>query len=162
MHAKGFTLIELVTLMVIVGIIAVFAVGRLDFTSVFEQRGVQDKVKAALQFARKAAVAGRRYVCVSTAGNRITLTLDTRLPETAGATFCDGSSAANLALPGPDGQCAAGVTNAVCSSAEATISSATATFAFDPQGRSTAAANVSVAVTGQSGVIVERGTGYVH
>jgi MSHA pilin protein MshC len=161
MRSGGFTLVELITTLIIVGIIAVFAIGRLDFAGVFEQRGKLDQVKAALQFARKAAVAQRRFVCVATVGNQLTLTLDTRVPE-AGAAFCDGSSSVNLDLPGRDGQCAGGVNNAVCSSADALIASATAAFAFDPQGRSTAASNVAVTVTGQPGVTVEAATGYVH
>jgi len=164
--------------MIIVGIIAVVAVGRLDFTSLFEQRGVQDRIKAALQFGRKAAVAQRRYVCVcvgtlssstcTAAGDRVSLSVDTRAPETAGATYCDVSSSANktnLTLAGIDRHCTDGATNAVCSTSKATIAAPSAgnyAFAFDPQGRRTTAGSFVVSVTGQSGVTVEVGTGYVH
>lgn len=170
---RGFTLIELVTMMIVIGIIAAYAVGRMDFTDVFEQRGKQDQVKAALQFARKAAVAQRRSVCVCvgtiaggacTGGDSITLNIDTRPPETVAAVFCDGSSGgaslAPLDLPGPDRDC--GAANRVCSGARAAIASATTTFSFDPQGRSSSAANITVTVTGQPGVTVEATTGYVR
>ena len=165
LRTRGFTLIELVTMMIIIGIISVFALGRLDFTTVFEQRGVQDKVKAALQFARRAAVAERRYICVAVAGGVITLKRDTRVPETTPATFCDGSAASNLDLPGPDRTCSPAASNAVCSSTHATITSTAAAIVFDPQGHSTAGAVATVTVPGQpSGVTVtvEGTTGYVH
>lgn len=173
----GFTLIELVMTLIVIGILAVFVTARLDFTSTFDQKGVRDKTVAALQFARKAAVAQRRNVCVCvgtkagatcTAGNRIALTIDTRTPETA-ATFCDGSSESNLNLPAPDRDCAGAGNNLVCSKTNAAIGSGSGgpDLCFDAQGRAlnaacAAAATVTLTVTGQSDITVVGEAGYVH
>lgn len=157
-HPAGFTLIELVMTLVVVGILAVFAVGRLDFVPTFEQRGVRDKLVAALGYARKAAVAQRRNVCVTIAGGTVTFTLDTRTPETTGVIFCDGTSSANLALPAPDRDCGGGG-NVICSRTNATIAGG-GTFLFDAQGA--ALATVIFTVTGQPNVTVEAQTGYAH
>jgi MSHA pilin protein MshC len=156
--AAGFTLIELVTTMVIVGILAVVAMGRMDFTSVFQQRGVYDKVKAGLEFARKAAVAKRRYVCVAVAGGTVTFTVDTAVPESTTGT-CPAATA--LTLPVPDGDCG-GAANAICSRSDATIGlvSGGSPFSFNAEGG--ASATVVLSVTGQSNVTVESTTGYVH
>lgn len=158
MRSHGFTLVEMVTTLIIVGIIGIFAVGRLDFNDVFEQRGVRDKVVAALQFVRKAAVAQRRYVCVVTNGGTVSFTIDTAVPENTASAFggtCPFAQA--LALPVADRDC--GVAgNAVCSRGHATIGGGN--FQFDPQGR--ASATTTFTVTGQSSITVEGESGHVH
>lgn len=68
----GFTVIELIATLIIIGILAVFAMPRLSLFAGIDEIGYRDQVVAALQFARKAAVAGRRYVEVSRSGNRLT------------------------------------------------------------------------------------------
>lgn len=155
---RGFTLIELVTTMLLVGILAVFAIGRLDFTSAFDEKAVHDKLMAGLQFARKAAVAQRRNVCVAVASNKATFTLDTRVPETTGAVFCNGSSSVDLALPSPDKTpgCSA---NQICASSGTTMTASTA-LTLDASGAATN--TVTLTTTGQPDITVEVGTGYVH
>lgn len=156
--AAGFTIIELVTTIIIVGILAVVVMGRLDFTSIFQQRGVADKLKAGLEFARKSAVAKRRYVCVAVSGGIVTFTIDTTVPESTSGT-CPGGAA--LALPAPDKDCA-GAGNAICSRSNATIGlvSGGSPFKFDAEGGASATAVFSV--TGQGNITVEAKTGYVH
>jgi MSHA pilin protein MshC len=56
-HSQGYTLIELVTVMVIVGILASVAGPHFFDQTTFTQRGYADEVTAAFQFAQKAAVA---------------------------------------------------------------------------------------------------------
>ena len=51
--------------MIIVGIMAVVALPRMSALSGYDERGLHDKLKAGLQFARKTAVASRRYVCLT-------------------------------------------------------------------------------------------------
>lgn len=163
----GFTLIELVTTMLIISILAVFALGRLNFTDEFDQRATRDKLLAALQYARKSAVAERRHVCVATASNQVSFTLDTRAPESS-VSFCDGSASINLNLPAADDHCG-GSTHQVCAPSGTSLTGTN--FSFDAAGGTSTTA--TFAVTGattftcgdgvSSGAIcVENNTGYVH
>lgn len=65
---RGFTLVELITVMVIVGILAVAVLPRFFTVSDFEDRGSADQVKALLRFAQKTAVAQHRNVSVAISG----------------------------------------------------------------------------------------------
>src|ERR1051325_9955736 len=75
-RARGFTLTELVAVMLIVAILAVTA------TSVFDRRtfdtaAFADQTFAQLAYAQKVAVAARRNVTVSVSGNTISLAMCT-------------------------------------------------------------------------------------
>ncbi len=71
---RGFTLVELITVMVIVGILALAALPRFFEKNTFDSRGYYDQVISTLRFAQKIAVAQRRFVCVTFTANSITLT----------------------------------------------------------------------------------------
>ena len=64
--ARGFTLVELITVMILVGILA-FAIVPVFNNRTFDERGFSDAVRSALQHARHVAVASRRHVCVAVA-----------------------------------------------------------------------------------------------
>lgn len=64
---RGFTLTELITIIVIVGILSVAALPRFFDNDVFQQRGAADQVKSALRIAQKAAVAKHTPVSVAVA-----------------------------------------------------------------------------------------------
>jgi MSHA pilin protein MshC len=154
---QGFTLPELVVTLVVVGILAVFALPRLSATSAVRERAEYDKVVAAIAYARKAAIAKRRYACVSVSGTAVTLTIDGNPPESTATPFggsCPFSTA--LDLPSRDQACAP---NQTCLQAS-TISATPTTFQFDALGR--ASATVTITMAGYPAITVEGETGYVH
>ena len=52
-RARGFTLIELIMVLLLLGILAVFALPRIDLTRGFDEVGYRDAVRATLEYARK-------------------------------------------------------------------------------------------------------------
>lgn len=65
---NGFTLVELITVMVIVGILAVSVLPRFFTVSDFEDRGSADQVKSLLRFAQKTAIAQHRNISLVISG----------------------------------------------------------------------------------------------
>jgi MSHA pilin protein MshC len=61
----GFTLVELITVMVIVGIISAIALPRLFDRGSFDSRGFYDQLIFSLRYAQKSAISQRRQVCVT-------------------------------------------------------------------------------------------------
>jgi MSHA pilin protein MshC len=76
----GFTIVELIVMIVIIGIIAVLALPRFADRSDFQARGFQDETRSLLRYAQKAAVAQRRNVCVTLGGTGVTMTIDNSTP----------------------------------------------------------------------------------
>jgi len=147
---RGFTLIELIMVMVVVGILAVFVAPSLFDAGVFRSRGFADQVQASLRYAQKVAIAQRRFVCVAfdTGADPDTMTL------TTGATAGCGA-----ALQSPTGD-PAYVVNAP---ANTTFAAVPANFSFDPQGSPSFAVTSTVTVTDAANPItIEAETGYVH
>lgn len=159
---RGFTLIELVMVLVLVGVLAVFVAPRMNLIGGFNDVGYRDKVRAALEFARKAAVSSRRTVQVTLGANSLTLTRQ-RCP-TDGLN-ADGSACAstldNLMLPAADKACAVG--NMVCAPLNVTLAGPNP-LTFNPLGQATAASYVyTVTGNGSSWTItVDAETGYVR
>ena len=139
---SGFTLVELITVIVLVGILAVAALPRFFDQNVFESRGFFDESKSLLRYGQKVAVAQRRTVCVALGGTGVALTI----ASAANAGACD----TPLALPNvPRG--GSGLVSSV------------AAFQFLSLGGTNQPANVTVTVTGATGTItVDRVTGHVR
>lgn len=157
-RGRGFTTIELVTVMIVIGIMAYFALPRLDILRGFDEEGYRDKVRASLQYARKAAVAQRRFACaVIDAAGDVTFTIESVEPENAGhSAVCPYGRP--LGLPATDAACG-GATNMICHPAGVTLTPA-ASIQFDPLGRATLGAgtytvsgggNPTITVTGETG-----------
>lgn len=88
---RGFTLVELITVMVIVGILAVSVLPRFFTVSDFEDRGSADQVKSLLRFAQKTAIAQHRAISVDISGGAATPNCTTTL--TGGNLTCEVKSA---------------------------------------------------------------------
>lgn len=149
MSARGFTLVELVVTMIIIGILAVAVIPRMDMLRGFDEIGYRDQVRAAFTYARKSAVAQRRSVRVTVATSALTVAVQRQTPEGEGAVAW-----ADLNLPGLNA-------NTINPPTGVTLNPTDDTITFDAQGRPDAAA--SFVVSGGAGTItVEAETGYVH
>ncbi|GAB3498213.1 hypothetical protein GCM10027399_23120 [Curvibacter fontanus] len=152
---SGFTLIELVMVLVLLGILAVFVLPRIDLTRGFDEVGYRDAVRATLEFARKSAVAERRNVRATLVGNNLTLTIENVGPESSTGLFPRA-----LALPTPDRRCG-GAANQLCAPGGLALSGP-ATLDFGPLGRPSGAATYTVTGDAPWTVTVEAETGHVH
>lgn len=151
----GFTLVELVTIMILVGILAVFVAPRFVDRRVFDTRGAFDEVSAALRFARQQAIAQRRVVCVTLTSNGLSV-FRALLPDQSA---CTATYLANPAT-GRDYQLA--MPNGIALAANGATSALPVTIRFDALGRSNAAAGCRVNGDGSLCLSVEADTGYVH
>jgi MSHA pilin protein MshC len=142
---QGFTLIELIMTMVIVGILAVVVAPRFLGTSVFQSRGFADQVQASLRYAQKEAIAQHQYVCAAFTTNSVTLW--------TGATAGCGTP-----LLSPTGG-----QYKVNAPAGITFFTVPAGFSFNALGQPTPNSKQTVKINGASNnIIVEAETGYVH
>ncbi len=69
-------MVELITIIVILGILAAVAIPRMNGATAFRAVEFRDKTIAALRFAQKTATSHRRMVCATFASDRLTLTID--------------------------------------------------------------------------------------
>ncbi|MFN0038592.1 MAG: GspH/FimT family pseudopilin [Burkholderiales bacterium] len=148
----GFSMIELIVVILILGILAIVAIPRLIGVETFNTKGFSDRVAAGLRFAQKQAVAKRRNVCVSVTASNITF----NYASAAGAgTACD------TPLAGPGGESPFIVAVEPRGVGVVTLSPVT-TFRFSALGRPSAGQSFTVTGDGSVTITVESETGHVR
>jgi len=141
---SGFTLVELIMTIVILGIIAVVAIPRFLDNNAFQTRGFADQVQASLRYAQKVAIAQHRFVCTSFTVNSVALSTGTT--AACGTPMDSLSEAGNYVIAAPTG---------------ITFASVPTNFSFNALGSPSVAQTINI--TGASNaIIIESETGYVH
>jgi len=153
-RSSGFSLVELVTIIVVLSIIAAFAIPRFVDRTGFESRGLYDQAQGIVRYAQKIAIAQRQsppkppvFVVVETSRIRVCYDAACATPVTDPT-----GSALFLAAP---------------SSGAVTLSPAT-TFSFDGSGAPNFGEQLAISVhsTGVGDInrtfFIEPVTGYVH
>lgn len=72
----GFTLIELILVLILLGILSVYILPRFFDRNTFDTRAFGDEAQAMLRYAQKTAIAQNRPVFVDLAGGRVALCFD--------------------------------------------------------------------------------------
>jgi len=143
---QGFTLTELVIILVLVGVLAAFVAPRIDIEG-FQRQAFASELINALRYAQKVAIGSGCHVqaTVNAASDNYSLVY-----TGAGGSASDCGSG-STALPHP--------TRGGAFSGSGDISSG-GTVVFDAMGRT--ASGLSITLASGEVVIVEPGTGYVH
>lgn len=150
----GFTIVELVMVIVILGILAAYMVPRFANQAPFEARGYYDETLSASRYAQKIAIASGCHTQIS-----VTAAAGYSLLQRAGCTI----GAFNLAVTHP------GTGNAFASPPPAGLAiNPDIAFYFDPRGRPRSVADDTLLAAPQATAIgantlqVEPYTGFVH
>jgi prepilin-type N-terminal cleavage/methylation domain-containing protein len=93
---RGFTMLELVVVIVILGAMSIYVAPRLNLGLDIRNDAWLDQVTSAVRFARDTAVSHRRLVCMTVGASSVSL----RIASTNPASSCDTD------LAGPDGTAA--------------------------------------------------------
>jgi MSHA pilin protein MshC len=143
---NGFTIIELVVVLIVLGILAVVAIAKLTGTDSFRVQGFFDSAQATVRFAQKTAISQRTlvFVVLNTAAGTISVCYTN---ATCANPVIDPTTAQGMVAVAPTGVTLAGP----------------ATFSFNGLGQPSAAATITVTGAGMStSFFVESETGYVH
>jgi len=146
----GFSLVELVVVVILVGILAVVAIPRLVGIGSYDTLGFYDRAASGLRYAQKQAIAKRRNVCATFSATSITFTF----AAAAGAGQpCDTN------LVGPGGQSPYTLTP---EGSGVAFTSMPTNFSFDALGRPSIGQSISITGDETRILSVEPETGYVR
>ena len=149
---SGFSLVELITIIVIIGIISAIAIPRMFDRGAFDSRGFYDQTLSTLRYAQKSAISHRRLVCVTfPAANQMQL----RIASAFGAGVCDTD------LQNPANVYPPGFTTYTIENLNGVTLTGTP-FNFDALGRPSAPAFIVVSGYATARVCVAPETGYVY
>lgn len=172
MKTRGFTLVELILILILLGILAVVAVPRFFDRKTYDTRAYFDQAEALLRYAQKAAIAENRPIYVRLDGSSIALCYDSGCTSTVIAAAGNNSGSATT-----KSACQVGGSYQAAWACEAppsgvTVSSAS-TFYFSPLGKpylpadtppTSSFTQLAISIGGDvtRTVLVEAETGYVH
>lgn len=171
-RARGFTLVELIAVLVLIGILSAVALGRFMERSPFDAVAFNDQATGLLRYAQKMAVAQNRNVFVRVNGGSVALCYSAGCEPGNRVLAPGGANTASEAT-----RAACGDTTWACEAPPAQVRITPAVqFYFDPVGKPFAAADAPPAIvstftpltlTVSAGasvrtITVEMETGYVH
>ena len=180
--AHGFTLVELIIVIVLLGVLAVVAAPRIFNNTDFYARGFHDETMALLRYAQKTAIAQRRTVCLAISSPAPAY-ISLMAASSAGATTCDvsvvGPNKNTAEKPVGSGKwfCEKGgpivgavtAQGCVCAASAISYTTTLTALSFDGLGQPldgagapiTAARLITVIGSGKV-ITIEPATGYVH
>ena len=153
-HQRGFTLPELIAVVMLISILAATALPKLQGALSFRDDAWHDQVVAALRYAHQTAISHRRLVCADLTSGRLTLTIAAANP----AVVC------SAALPGIDGSSASADSQGAATAASV---SPAGSFYFQPSGRVTTdgagatAVTRTISIAGEDDIVLIGETGRV-
>lgn len=142
---RGFTMVELIVVMLLMGVLAAVAVPRMTDRSALQERGAQEMLRALLDHSRKLAVTQQREVCVLVT------------PAQARAVYATGTPA--NCLPGTPVLSPGGGTPYVVDAPVNVSFGGAAQVQFNARGQPAANANQTLSV-GSLSLTVQRETGF--
>jgi MSHA pilin protein MshC len=142
--ARGFTIIELIVVIVIIGILLVVAAARLTGVDAFEVQAFFDSTKSAVRFAQKLAVAQRTNVVVVVGATSVSVCYTS---PGCGSPVTDPTTGRAMRVSAPSGVSVSGP----------------ASVSFDGLGSATPGGTITVNGGGMTrSLVIEQDTGYVH